>query len=76
MAIKVSEIGTEVAGLKATVIKIWGEQQSKYDALVVQYQAALDALANQTITEDAQLALDDFKAKLKEFDDTIPDITA
>ena len=76
MAIKVSELTGEVTALKASVVKIWDEQQSKYDALVLQYNAALEQLANQTISDEAQAALDDFKAKLKEFDDTIPDTTA
>ena len=76
MAIKVSDMEGEVGALKSTVLKIWGEQQGKYDALVVLYNTALAQLANQTISEGAQAALDDFKAKLKEFDDTIPDTTA
>lgn len=76
MEIKVSELETEVTGLKSTVIKIWGEQQTKYDALVALYNAAVAQLANQTISPGAQAALDDFKARLKEFDDTIPDLNA
>lgn len=76
MAIKVSELTGEVTGLKATVVKIWGEQQGKYDALVLLYNAAREQLANQTISQEAQDALDDFKAKLQDFDDTIPDVTA
>jgi len=76
MAIKVSELGAEVGGLSDKVVKIWGEQQTKYDALVVLYNDALAQLANQTIGADAQDALDKFKAKLQEFDDAIPDTTA
>lgn len=75
MAIKVTELEGEVAGLKATVIKIWNEQQGKYDALLKQYEELQKQLENQEISAEAQTALDDFKAKLKEFDDTIPDTT-
>lgn len=76
MAIKVSELKTEVAGLRAQVQKIWGEQQAKYDALVVKYDELVKTLENQEISEEAEAEVTAFKAELKAFDDTIPDTTA
>lgn len=69
MALKVSELKNEIAGLKTQVTKIWGEQQAKYDAL----KAAFDAIELDPET-DAELI--SFKKLLTDFDETIPDTTA
>lgn len=76
MAIKLSELKGEVSGLRSQVQKIWTEQQGKYDALVVKYDALTATLANQELDPEAEAEVTAFKAELKAFDDSIPDVTA
>jgi hypothetical protein len=76
MAIKLSDLKTEVAGIRAQVTKIWGEQQKKYDDLVVEFDKLKASLENVTLPDDVETDLTDFKAQLQAFDDTIPDTTA
>lgn len=75
MAIKLSELKGEVAGLRAQVTKIWGEQQKKYDDLVVEFDKLKASLDNVELPADVETDLTEFKAQLTAFDDSIPDTT-
>jgi len=74
MAIKWSEVKTEVAALRTQVKHIWGEQQTKYDALKEKFDKLEQTLANQELDEEATKEFADFKADLQAFDDTIPEV--
>jgi len=76
MALKLSELGGTIQGLKAQVQKIWNEQQAKYDALVVKYGELEATLANVELPAEADTELTEFKTLLQAFDDTIPDPSA
>lgn len=73
---KLSELKTEVAGIRAQVTKIWQEQQNKYDALVIEFNTLKASLDNAELPADVVTDLTEFKAQLQAFDDTIPDTTA
>jgi len=73
MAIKWSEVKTEVAGLRAQVKHIWGEQQTKYDALKEKFDALEKLLAAQELDAETTTELEGFKQELQAFDDTIPE---
>lgn len=77
-AARVSDLrkGVIVAGLRSQVKKVWSEQQTRYDALVVKYDALTATLANQELDPAAQAEVEGFKTDLKGFDDSIPDTTA
>jgi len=74
MAIKLSELGNEVSGIRAEVKKIWGEQQKKYDNLVVEFDKLKASLDNVELPAAVETSITDFKAELQAFDDTIPDV--
>jgi len=75
MAIKLSELGNEVSGIRAEVKKIWGEQQKKYDNLVIEFDKLKASLENVELPAAVETSITDFKAELQAFDDTIPDVT-
>jgi paraquat-inducible protein B len=72
---KVSELGTNIDGIKAKITKIADEQQKRYDEIMVKLQAALDALANSDadVPADVTAKLDEVNTLLTAFDDTIPE---
>jgi regulator of replication initiation timing len=74
MAIKLSELGTEVTGIRTSVKKIWGEQQAKYDKLVIEFDKLKASLDNVELPEAVATDITEFKAELQAFDDTIPDV--
>lgn len=76
MALKVSELNTTVQSLRDQVVKIWGEQQTKYDALVVEFNRLKEQLDDAEVPADAVASIEAFQLKLKEFDDSIPDTSA
>jgi hypothetical protein len=75
MAIKLSELKGEVGAIRDQVKKIWGEQQKKYDNLVVEFDKLKASLDNVELPEDVTTDITEFKAELQAFDDTIPDVT-
>ena len=75
MAIKLSDLKGEVSAIRVQVGKIWGEQQKKYDALMVKFIELESTLANAELDSDTTSEVEAFKADLKAFDDTIPDTT-
>lgn len=75
MAIKLSELDKTVEGLQATVEKIWTEQQTRYDALLAEFNKLKEQLDNVELPPATESRLNAFAARLKEFDDTIPDTT-
>jgi len=74
MAIKISELKGEVSAIRVQVSKIWGEQQKKYDDLVVKFNALEEKLAAAELDAPTTQELADFKTDLQAFDDTIPDL--
>lgn len=76
MGLRISELKTEVAGIRSQVTKIWNEQQAKYDALVVKYDELVKQIEAGEVDAETSQAIVDFKNELKAFDDTIPDTTA
>ena len=75
LTMKVSELGTNIDGIKAKITKIADEQQKRYDEIMVKLQAALDALANSDadVPADVTAKLDEVNTLLTAFDDTIPE---
>lgn len=76
MALKVSDLKAEVAGLRSQVVKVFAEQQVAYDALKKSFDDFVASVGNADLPADATQELADFKAELQAFDDRIPDTQA